>query len=110
RAAAPPARPQERLPGAAHARPARRGPGDARARRRDPRAGPRGRAPAPRPARGSLMSAAVRRSFDSLSVPNYRRYFAGQIVSVSGNWMQMVAETWLMLELTGSGVAVGLTA
>ena len=55
------------------------------------------------------MSAAVRRSFDSLSVPNYRRYFAGQIVSVSGNWMQMVAEVWLMLSLTGSGVAVGLT-
>ncbi|HEX2161479.1 MAG TPA: MFS transporter [Thermoleophilaceae bacterium] len=55
------------------------------------------------------MSAAVRRSFDSLSVPNYRRYFAGQIVSVSGNWMQMVAEIWLVLELTGSGVAVGAT-
>jgi MFS family permease len=55
------------------------------------------------------MSAAVRRSFDSLSVPNYRRYFTGQIVSVSGNWMQMVAEVWLMLSLTGSGVAVGMT-
>jgi MFS family permease len=55
------------------------------------------------------LSAAVRRSFDSLSVPNYRRYFAGQIVSVSGNWMQMVAEIWLILELTGSGVAVGMT-
>ncbi len=55
------------------------------------------------------MSAAVRRSFDSLSVPNYRRYFAGQIVSLSGNWMQMVAEIWLVLSLTGSGVAVGMT-
>ena len=55
------------------------------------------------------MSAAVRRSFDSLSVPNYRRYFTGQMVSVSGNWMQMVAEVWLMLSLTGSGVAVGMT-
>ena len=55
------------------------------------------------------MSAAVRRSFDSLSVPNYRRYFAGQIVSLSGNWMQMVAEIWLVLSLTGSGIAVGMT-
>lgn len=55
------------------------------------------------------MSAAVRRSLDSLSVPNYRRYFAGQIVSLSGNWMQMVAEVWLVLSLTGSGVAVGMT-
>jgi MFS family permease len=53
--------------------------------------------------------AAVRRSFDSLQVPNYRRYFAGQVVSLSGNWMQTVAEVWLVLSLTGSGVAVGLT-
>jgi MFS family permease len=55
------------------------------------------------------VSAALGRSFDSLSVPNYRRYFAGQIVSLSGNWMQMVAEIWLVLELTDSGVAVGMT-
>jgi MFS family permease len=55
------------------------------------------------------LTAALRRSFDSLAVPNYRRYFAGQVVSLSGNWMQMVAESWLVLELTGSGVAVGLT-
>lgn len=52
---------------------------------------------------------ALRRSFDSLAVPNYRRYFAGQLISLSGNWMQMVAEVWLILQLTGSGVAVGMT-
>ena len=56
------------------------------------------------------MTAALRRSVSSLEVPNYRRYFAGQIVSLSGNWMQMVAEMWLILQLTGSGVAVGVTA
>jgi len=55
------------------------------------------------------MSAAVNRTFASLSVPNYRRYFTGQIVSLSGNWMQIVAEMWLILQLTNSGVAVGLT-
>jgi MFS family permease len=55
------------------------------------------------------LSAAVRRSFHSLSVPNYRRYFAGQVVSLSGNWMQTVAAVWLVLSLTDSGVAVGLT-
>jgi len=54
------------------------------------------------------MSAALRRSFSSLQIPNYRRYFAGQIVSLSGNWMQIVAELWLVLALTGSGLAVGL--
>jgi MFS family permease len=55
------------------------------------------------------LSAAVRRSFDSLAVPNYRRYFAGQLVSLSGNWMQTVAALWLILSLTGSGIAVGAT-
>ena len=54
------------------------------------------------------MTAALRRSVSSLSVPNYRRYFAGQVVSVSGNWMQIVAEVWLILHLTGSGTAVGV--
>ncbi len=55
------------------------------------------------------MSAALRRSFDSLAIPNYRRYFAGQLVSLSGNWMQIVAEMWLILTLTGSAFAVGIT-
>ena len=54
------------------------------------------------------MSAALRRSFTSLAVPNYRRYFAGQLVSLSGNWTQVVAEMWLILALTGSGLAVGV--
>ncbi len=55
------------------------------------------------------MSAALRRSFHSLEVPNYRRYFAGQLISLSGTWMQTVAAIWLILTLTGSGVAVGAT-
>ncbi len=55
------------------------------------------------------MSAALRRSFNSLEVPNYRRYFAGQVISLSGTWMQTVAALWLILTLTDSGVAVGLT-
>ena len=55
------------------------------------------------------MSAALRRSFNSLEVPNYRRYFIGQLVSLSGTWMQTVAAVWLVLSLTGSGVAVGFT-
>jgi MFS family permease len=55
------------------------------------------------------VTEALGRSFASLKVPNYRRYFIGQLVSLSGNWMQMVAEIWVILTLTGSGVAVGLT-
>jgi len=55
------------------------------------------------------LTVAVRRTLDSLTVPNYRRYFAGQIVSITGNWMQMVAEAWLVLKLTHSGADVGIT-
>jgi MFS family permease len=54
------------------------------------------------------VTEALSRSFVSLRVPNYRRYFIGQLASLSGNWMQMVAEIWVILTLTGSGVAVGL--
>jgi MFS family permease len=56
------------------------------------------------------LTAALRRSLTSLEVPNYRRYFAGQLISVSGNWTQIVAEMWLILALTGSGVAVGIVS
>ena len=55
------------------------------------------------------MTAALERTFSSLAVPNYRRYFAGQVVSVSGTWMQQVAEMWLIVQLTGSGLSVGVT-
>jgi MFS family permease len=55
------------------------------------------------------LTEALNRSFASLRIPNYRRFFFGQLVSISGNWMQTVAEIWLILTLTGSGVAVGLT-
>jgi MFS family permease len=56
------------------------------------------------------VSLAFGRALSSLTIPNYRRYFAGQVVSLSGNWMQTVAEMWLVVQLTGSGVSVGLTA
>jgi MFS family permease len=55
------------------------------------------------------VTAALRQSFSSLEVPNYRRYFAGQVISLSGNWMQSVTTLWLVLSLTNSGFAVGVT-
>jgi MFS family permease len=56
------------------------------------------------------MTDALRPALRSFSVPNYRRYFFGQLVSLSGTWMQTVAEMWLVLQLTHSGVAVGFAA
>src|SRR4051794_24199413 len=101
RAAQGAAEPQDRLPRRAARRPAGRRRPRARPRRGDPRAGARG---------GPRVTVALRRSVASLSVPNYRRYFTGQVVSLSGNWMQTVAEMWLIVRLTENGIAVGLTA
>lgn len=60
------------------------------------------------------MTSAVdiaRKTFAAFSVHNFRLYFGGQVVSVSGAWMQRVAQSWLVLELTDSGAMVGaLTA
>jgi MFS family permease len=39
---------------------------------------------------------------------NYRLFFAGQVVSLVGMWMQMTAQSWLMYRLTDSAFAVGL--
>ena len=51
----------------------------------------------------------TRRTFRSLAVRNYRLFFLGQLVSVSGTWMQQVAQSWLVLNLTGSGLDLGVT-
>ncbi len=47
-------------------------------------------------------------TFASLAVPNYRKFFAGQAVSLAGTWMQSVALAWLVLQLTGSATWLGL--
>src|ERR671915_2511149 len=49
------------------------------------------------------------RSFAPLSIPNYRRFVVGQVFARCGAWVQTVAEIWLVLSLTGSGVSLGLT-
>lgn len=50
----------------------------------------------------------INRTFSSLSVRNFRLFFIGQSVSLSGVWVQRIAQSWLVLELTDSGTAVGL--
>ena len=49
-----------------------------------------------------------RRTFASLSIRNYRLFFIGQGISQCGSWMQSIAQGLLVLELTGSGTALGL--
>ncbi|TQK45347.1 putative MFS family arabinose efflux permease [Streptomyces sp. SLBN-118] len=47
--------------------------------------------------------------FSSLKIRNYRLFAAGQVVSNTGTWMQRIAQDWLVLSLTGSASAVGIT-
>jgi MFS family permease len=58
------------------------------------------------------MSPLIRRvsstTFAALEVPNYRLYLTGQSLSLVGTWMQMAAQAWLVLVLTGSATDLGL--
>ncbi|GAA4913558.1 MFS transporter [Streptomyces coeruleoprunus] len=48
-------------------------------------------------------------TFSSLKVRNYRLFFTGAIVSNTGTWMARITQDWLVLSLTGSAAAVGIT-
>ncbi|MEU9037509.1 MFS transporter [Streptomyces sp. NPDC048352] len=51
----------------------------------------------------------LKRTFDSLSVRNFRLFFLGQLLSVTCTWMMVIAQDWLVLELSGnSGTALGV--
>ncbi|WP_371677355.1 MFS transporter [Streptomyces sp. NBC_01276] len=63
---------------------------------------PPGRNPGTPPGAGRGM-------FSSLRIRNYRLFAAGQAVSNTGTWMQRIAQDWLVLSLTGSASAVGIT-
>ncbi|MFB9376453.1 MFS transporter [Kineococcus gynurae] len=50
-----------------------------------------------------------RRTFAALEVPNFRTYAVGQAFANTGVWLQNIALDWLVLQLTGSATAVGIT-
>lgn len=61
-----------------------------------------------RPQPDTVLGAFGRRTFAALAIRNYRLFFFGQAVSLSGTWMQTVAQGLLVLQLTGSGTALGV--
>ena len=65
-----------------------------------------GRPPAPGRAAPSRWPKGVR----SLRHWNFRVFWTGQLVSLVGTWMQTVAQAWLVLELTGDPLALGIVA
>ena len=50
----------------------------------------------------------MRHTFRSLTHRNFRLFYMGQLVSLSGTWMQSLAQAWLLYRLTGSGLMLGL--
>lgn len=54
------------------------------------------------------MKEVFKRTFASLSIRNYRLYYLGQTVSVSGTFLQSLAQDWLVLKLTNSGTLLGV--
>jgi MFS family permease len=59
--------------------------------------------------RGVRSRRVPRFAFRALRVRNYRLYMLGNLVSITGTWMQLVAQNWLVLRLTGDATALGLT-
>ncbi len=49
-------------------------------------------------------------TFRALRHRNYRLFFAGQLISLVGTWMQNVAQAWLVYRLTGSSFLLGLVS
>lgn len=52
----------------------------------------------------------VRKTFSALRHRNFRLFFAGQLVSLIGTWMQNTAQGWLVYQLTGSKMLLGVVA
>ncbi len=46
-------------------------------------------------------------TFRALRIRNYRLFWTGQVVSVTGTWMQRIAQAWLVLKITNSPLALG---
>ncbi|MCI0344464.1 MAG: MFS transporter, partial [Chloroflexi bacterium] len=62
------------------------------------------------PAPGVRRAAAIRRTFVAFGERDFRIFWLGQLVSVTGLWMQTVAQGWLVLQLTGSPFLLGVAA
>jgi MFS family permease len=57
---------------------------------------------------GADLNPAPVRPLAAFAVPNYRRFVIGQSISLVGSWTETVAQALLVLQLTGSGLWLGL--
>jgi MFS family permease len=64
----------------------------------------------PSPVLADARPRLVSRMFESLHHRDFRIYYLGQLVSLTGTWMQSLAQGWLVLTLTGSPFLLGVAA
>lgn len=50
------------------------------------------------------------RTFSSLRIPEYRRFYIGNVSSLLGFWIRLVVQSWLVFEITGSKTWLGVIA
>ena len=62
------------------------------------------------PRRIVLKQLSWRNTFASLRHRNFRLFFGGQLISLIGTWMQNTAQGWLVYDLTGSKILLGVVA
>ncbi|WP_026553466.1 MFS transporter [Arthrobacter sp. H20] len=74
-----------------------------------PSAGPAGDPALTAPLPITTQRPAWRDTFISLRIPNFRRFAISHLVAVVAVWMQRIAQDWMVLELSGSVTAVGIT-
>src|SRR5712664_2784169 len=54
-----------------------------------------------------MPRARIANGLRALKHRNFRLFFAGQLISLIGTWMQSVAQSWLVYRLTGSSLLLG---
>lgn len=62
------------------------------------------------PRRVVLGALSLRHTFAALKHRNFRLFFVGQLISLTGTWMQNTAQSWLVYQLTGSKLLLGVMA
>jgi MFS family permease len=78
----------------------------------------KGKAPAEKVSEPEVMAGAqrgvgtllLRDTFSALRHRNFRYFFAGQLISLTGTWMQNTAQGWLVYQITGSKMLLGVVA
>jgi MFS family permease len=56
----------------------------------------------------AARSTRLPQTFRALQHRNFQLYFAGQLISVAGTWMQIVAQAWLVYQLSHSELMLGI--